>query len=97
MNTNITNYSSFYFLKDNGGTILGIAGKDFAVLAGDTRHTTSYSINSRYQPKVFDVGDDIVISANGFSADGDALVERFQQQLKVCQNYIYNFTVKILE
>lgn len=68
--------------SDNGGTILGIAGKDFAVLAGDTRHTTGYSINSRFQPKVIDVGDGLAMSANGFSADGDALVRVFEQQLK---------------
>lgn len=67
--------------SDNGGTILGIAGKDFAVLAGDTRQTVGYSINSRFQPKVFDLGDNLVISANGFSADGDALVRTFKQQL----------------
>lgn len=68
--------------SDNGGTILGIAGEDFAVLAGDTRHTTDYSINSRYEPKVFDCGDNILISANGFAADGTALVKRFQNSLK---------------
>lgn len=68
--------------SDNGGTILGIAGEDFAVLAGDTRHTVGYSINSRYEPKVFDAGDSIVISANGFSADGNALVSRFKNHIK---------------
>lgn len=68
--------------SDNGGTILGIAGKDFAVLAGDTRHTTDYSINSRYEPKVFHIGDNLLISANGFSADGNALVKRIQNSLK---------------
>ncbi|CCK71021.1 proteasome core particle subunit beta 6 KNAG_0F03590 [Huiozyma naganishii CBS 8797] len=68
--------------SDNGGTILGIAGEDFAVLAGDTRHTTDYSINSRSESKVFDVGDGIVISANGFAADSTALVKRFRNSLK---------------
>lgn len=67
---------------DNGGTILGIAGEDFAVLAGDTRNITDYSINSRYEPKVFDCGDKIVMSANGFAADGDALVKRFKNSVK---------------
>lgn len=38
---------------DNGGTILAIAGQDFAVIAGDTRQTTGYSIQTRYAPKVF--------------------------------------------
>lgn len=68
--------------SDNGGTILGIAGEDFAVLAGDTRHTTDYSINSRYEPKVFDCGDNIIMSANGFAADGEALVKRFKNSIK---------------
>lgn len=68
--------------SDSGGTILGIAGEDFAVLAGDTRHTVGYSINSRYEPKVFSAGDNILISANGFSADGEALISRFKNQMK---------------
>jgi 20S proteasome subunit beta 6 len=67
---------------DNGGTILGIAGEDFAVLAGDTRQTTGYSINSRYEPKVFDVGDNLVLSANGFAGDSQQLVKVFENRLK---------------
>ena len=92
MNTIASEYSSevqstpiehsFNPYSDNGGTILGIAGEDFAVLAGDTRHTTDYSINSRYEPKVFDVGDNIIMSANGFAADGEALLKRFKNSLK---------------
>lgn len=66
---------------DNGGTILGIAGADFALLAGDTRHTSGYSINSRNQPKVFEVGDNLVVSANGFSADGTALVDAIKRRI----------------
>ncbi|QPG77289.1 Proteasome subunit beta type-6 [Brettanomyces nanus] len=68
--------------QDNGGTILGIAGEDFAVLAGDTRQTVGYSIDSRYEPKVHDVGDNLLLSANGFSADGVELVKVFESQLK---------------
>lgn len=67
--------------SDNGGTILGIAGEDFAVLAGDTRHTSGYNINLRFEPKVFNAGDNIAISANGFLADGNALVQRFKSHL----------------
>ncbi|KAK9454981.1 nucleophile aminohydrolase [Dipodascopsis uninucleata] len=75
--------------SDNGGTILAIAGEDFAVLAGDTRHTTGYSINSRFQPKIHTLPCDspMVISANGFSADGETLVRRLGQRV---QWYQYN-------
>ncbi|GAO50621.1 hypothetical protein G7K_4745-t1 [Saitoella complicata NRRL Y-17804] len=68
---------------DNGGTMLAIAGDDFAVIAGDTRSTSGYNINTRYQPKVFEVGDNIVVGANGFAADGETLVRRIAQRIEV--------------
>ena len=37
----------------NGGTILAIAGADFSVIAGDTRQSEGYSLQTRYAPKVF--------------------------------------------
>ncbi|ODQ51760.1 N-terminal nucleophile aminohydrolase [Saitoella complicata NRRL Y-17804] len=67
---------------DNGGTMLAIAGDDFAVIAGDTRSTSGYNINTRYQPKVFEVGDNIVVGANGFAADGETLVRRIAQRIE---------------
>lgn len=38
---------------ENGGTILAVAGADFTVIAGDTRQSEGYSIQTRYAPKVF--------------------------------------------
>ena len=34
-------------------TSLAIAGEDFVVVAGDTRQSEGYSINTRYAPKVY--------------------------------------------
>lgn len=45
--------SRFNPYSDNGGTILAIAGKDFAVVAGDTRQSEGYSIQTRYARKVW--------------------------------------------
>lgn len=62
----------------NGGTVLGIAGNDFAILAGDTRQVEGYLINSRCNTRIFDVGDNILMTANGFSADEFELIDRFK-------------------
>ncbi|MCJ1281961.1 Proteasome subunit beta type-6 [Xylographa opegraphella] len=82
---------SFYPYADNGGSTLGITGSDFAILAGDTRSTSGYSINSRYTPKLFKIGGDdetgegahIVLSVVGFAADGTALKERLDAIVKM--------------
>ncbi|KAK9421606.1 hypothetical protein SUNI508_05536 [Seiridium unicorne] len=79
---------------DNGGSTLAVAGKDFAIMAGDTRLTAGYSINTRFAPKVFKIGgsnssqDDanILLSVVGFAADGEALQERLDA---ICKMYRY--------
>ncbi|RMZ80628.1 hypothetical protein DV738_g2581, partial [Chaetothyriales sp. CBS 135597] len=79
---------SFYPYTDNGGSTLGITGADFAILAGDTRSTSGYNINSRMVPKIFRIGDDddstrIVLAVVGFAADGNALKERLDAIVKM--------------
>ena len=76
---------------DNGGSTLGISGADFAILAGDTRSTSGYNINTRYEPKLFRIGGEgpehkgskIVLSVVGFAADGHALKERLDTIVKM--------------
>jgi 20S proteasome subunit beta 6 len=80
-----------YSYTDNGGSTLGISGADFAILAGDTRSTSGYNINTRYAPKLFKIGGEgpdnkgarIVLSVVGFAADGDALKERLDTIVKM--------------
>ncbi|KAG9097360.1 Proteasome subunit beta type-6 [Ceratobasidium sp. UAMH 11750] len=67
---------------ENGGTILAIAGEDFAVIAGDTRQTEGYSIQTRYAPKVFRLTDKAVLAVNGFAADGNMFVKKVKQRLE---------------
>lgn len=67
----------YHSYTDNGGSILGISGDDFVIVAGDTRSTSGYSINSRNEPKVFRIGSDerIVLAVVGFAADGKSVAE----------------------
>ncbi|KAK4685362.1 20S proteasome subunit beta 6, partial [Tremellales sp. Uapishka_1] len=72
--------------SDNGGTILAIAGKDFSVIAGDTRQSEGYSIQTRYARKVFQLTDTCVLATNGFAADGNNFVKRVKQRLEWYQH-----------
>ncbi|GJJ15266.1 hypothetical protein Clacol_009542 [Clathrus columnatus] len=67
---------------ENGGTILAIAGADFSVIAGDTRQSEGYSIQTRYAPKVFKLTDKAVLAVNGFAADGNMFVKKVKQRLE---------------
>ncbi|KDQ16136.1 hypothetical protein BOTBODRAFT_54249 [Botryobasidium botryosum FD-172 SS1] len=67
---------------ENGGTILAIAGADFAVIAGDTRQSEGYNIQTRYAPKVFRLTDKAVLAVNGFAADGNMFVKKVKQRLE---------------
>jgi len=66
----------------NGGTILAVAGADFSVIAGDTRQSEGYSIQTRYAPKVFRLTDKAVLAVNGFAADGSMFVKKVRQRLE---------------
>ncbi|KIP02977.1 hypothetical protein PHLGIDRAFT_95356 [Phlebiopsis gigantea 11061_1 CR5-6] len=68
--------------SENGGTILAIAGADFTVVAGDTRQSEGYSIQTRYAPKVFKLTDRAVLAVNGFAADGNMFVKKVKQRLE---------------
>ncbi|KAJ7659853.1 20S proteasome subunit [Mycena rosella] len=68
--------------SENGGTILAIAGASFSVIAGDTRQTEGYNIQTRYAPKVFRLTDKAVLATNGFAADGNMFVKKVRQRLE---------------
>jgi len=71
---------------NNGGTVVAIAGKDFAVVAGDTRMSQGYSIHTRYAPKTFQLTSKAVIATSGMQADQTALHKLLQSRIK---NYDY--------
>lgn len=67
---------------DNGGTTLALHGKDFCVVAADTRLSTGYSIHSREARKVLKLTDKCVIATAGMQADQLALHKLLQTRLQ---------------
>ncbi|TGZ83409.1 N-terminal nucleophile aminohydrolase [Ascodesmis nigricans] len=69
---------------DNGGSIIGIAGDDFVILAGDTRHTSGYNINSRDERKVYRLGENssLVLATVGFGADAKDLAQTMRRAVE---------------
>lgn len=54
---------------DNGGSVIAIAGKDFAVCVADTRLSTGYRIHTRQSPKFTQLTDKVIIASSGMQAD----------------------------
>ncbi|KAL8602111.1 Proteasome subunit beta type-1-B [Nucella lapillus] len=73
----------------NGGTVLAIAGEDFAVIASDTRLMTGFSILSRDVPKTSQVTMNTVVGSCGFHGDVLTLTKVVQTRLKMF-GYIHN-------
>jgi 20S proteasome subunit beta 6 len=67
---------------NNGGTVLAIAGENFAVVAGDTRMSTGYAIHTRYAPKTFQLTNKAVIATSGMQADQKALHKLLATRIK---------------
>lgn len=70
---------------DNGGSIIGIAGDDFVILAGDTRHTSGYNINSRNERKVYRLGaeSNLILATVGYGADAKDVAETMRRAVEV--------------
>ncbi|KAE8601702.1 hypothetical protein XENTR_v10013769 [Xenopus tropicalis] len=67
----------------NGGTVLALAGDDFALVASDTRLSEGYSIHSRNTPKCYKLTDNTVIGCTGFHADCLTLTKIIEARLKM--------------
>jgi len=50
-------------------TVLAIAGKDYSIVAGDTRMSTGYSIKTRNASKIYQINHKTVLGTGGFRGD----------------------------
>lgn len=70
----------------NGGSIVGVAGEDFAVVASDTRLSEGYSILSRENPHLFQIHPKCVVGCVGFHGDCLTFTKSLQTRLRMYEH-----------
>lgn len=71
---------------DNGGTIVAIAGTDYAIIASETRLSTGYNVYTREQPKMFQLTPKTVLGSTGCWCDALSFAKVIEARVK---NYLY--------
>lgn len=59
----------FSAYENNGGTVVSVSGKDYTIVASDTRLGRGYSIPSRYVSRVLKLTSKVVLASSGMQAD----------------------------
>ncbi|XP_059170143.1 proteasome subunit beta type-1-like [Physella acuta] len=67
----------------NGGTVLAIAGEDYALIATDTRLSQGFSIHSRDCPKTYTLTNKTVLGCCGFHGDVLTLTKTIGARLQI--------------
>nr|QBH72817.1 proteasome subunit beta type [Thermobia domestica] len=73
----------FWPYSDNGGSIVAIAGDDYAVIASDTRLSAGFSIYTRKQSKLFKLSDTTVLGCSGCWCDTLTLTRILEARMKM--------------
>jgi 20S proteasome subunit beta 6 len=72
--------------EDNGGTTIGVSGKDFAILGSDSRLSRGYSVLCRDSPKQIQLTDKCVLVSAGMKADRDTLHKMLKTRLTMYEH-----------
>ncbi|XP_053689313.1 proteasome subunit beta type-1 [Sabethes cyaneus] len=73
----------FYPYESNGGSVVAIAGEDFAVIGADTRLSSGYSIHTRTQNKLFRLSNKTVLASTGCWCDTLALTSLVKVRMQM--------------
>lgn len=72
----------FCIFKFNFSSVVAIAGTDYAVIAGDTRLSSGYSIHTRDQNKLFKMSDATVLASTGCWCDSLSLTSLVRSRMQ---------------
>lgn len=76
-----TERASWSPYSDNGGTVLALAGRDYAIIAGDTRFSVGFSVPTRDFTKLTRLTDRAVLASAGMGADRQYLHKMLHTRL----------------
>lgn len=68
---------------NNNGSVLGFKGKDYILLASDTRLSVGYSILSRDSRKLFQLTDHVFLASSGMYADMTNLYKNLKIRIEM--------------
>lgn len=72
--------------ESNGGSLISVAGQDFAIIASDSRLSEGYSILSREQPHLYKLQDNCVVGCVGFHGDCLTFTKTLEIRLKMYEH-----------
>jgi len=72
----------------NGGTVAGVSGDDYLVLAADTRMSTGYEILSRNTSKLHQLNANSILASSGCKTDMDQLRSVLDIKMKVRSYFV---------
>lgn len=76
-------YSNFTPYQNNGGTVISINSKNFALLASDTRIISGFSIPSRNTIRILKISHNILLYTSGMRADMLILQEEYKKAVNI--------------
>jgi len=72
--------------ESNGGSVVAIAGDDYAIIAADTRLSSGYSIHTRHQDKSFKLSEKTVLASTGCWCDTLSLTSLISARMQMYEH-----------
>lgn len=73
--------------ENNGGTVVSVSGKDYTIVASDTRLGSGYSIPCRNVTRIIKLTDKVALASSGMQTDIKVLHKMLRIRLT---QYVYN-------
>ena len=61
--------NNFNPYQNNGGTIISVSGRNFSIIAADTRCSSGFSISTRFQTRIIKISKKTLLATSGMFAD----------------------------